>query len=56
MRRIEQVSLEELEKRQKVAVRSDTENDWTHKCKSIDLFEYIIPLFRKGVSKWQRNR
>ena len=56
MRRIEQVSLDELVKRQKVAVRTDVENDGTLKFKSNKLIEYIIPLFKKGVSLWERNR
>lgn len=55
MCRIEQVSLEDLRKRQKVTVRNDNQvQAWNFK--SFKLIEYIIPLFKKGEKLWRLSR
>ena len=47
MCRIEQVSLKDLRKRQKVTVRYDANRVRTWKFKSFKFIEYIIPLFKR---------
>lgn len=55
MSRIDQVPIEELEKRKKGTVRHGAEVR-TSKCNPIKLFEYIIPFFSKGGRAWRWNR
>ena len=56
MCRIEQVSLKDLGKRQKVAARSGANRVKTWKFKDSKFVEYIIPLFKRGEKLWRLSR
>lgn len=56
MCRIEQVSISELGKRQKVTVRHGEKRAQAVRFKNLKLIEYIIPLFKKGEKLWRLNR